>query len=142
MISLCLISIIITIHHLISNTIQHNTMKARVPRVKSSGYQLFGMTISEKSWTYWLAGQLLVSGGFHSAVPALSGLLAGNMYDKDYCSIQTLRFPRPIEVHLDNYFFHDFVCLCLCLCQCLSCFIFCSFALHLFVHIVSNRMTW
>lgn len=78
-------------------------MIARVPRVKSSGYQLFGMMISEKSWTYWLAGQLLVSGGFYSAVPALSGLFIGNMYDKDYCSIQTLRFPRPIEVQYSTF---------------------------------------
>jgi hypothetical protein len=73
-------------------------LTARVPRLKNSGYRLFGLNISEKSWTYLLAGQLLIGGGLHTAAPACCGLLAGYMYDQDYCSIQKFRFPRFIEV--------------------------------------------
>jgi hypothetical protein len=74
------------------------TLTARVPRLKNSGYRLFGLNISEKSWTYLLAGQLLIGGGLHTAAPACCGLLAGYMYDQDYCSIQKFRFPRFVEV--------------------------------------------
>jgi hypothetical protein len=73
-------------------------MTARVPRLKNSGYRLLGLMLSEKSWTYLLAGQMILSGGTRTIIPALSGLLAGYMYDKDYCSMQSYRFPRFIEV--------------------------------------------
>lgn len=71
---------------------------ARVPRLKSSGYQFLGLILSEKSWVYLLTSQLLLSGGIRSMVPALSGYFVGYLYDLDYCSMQTYRFPRFIEV--------------------------------------------
>ena len=76
---------------------------ARVPRLKNSGYQFLGLILSEKSWVYLLATQLLLSGGLRSLVPAISGYLVGHTYNLDYCSMQTYRFPRFIEVRTSVY---------------------------------------
>lgn len=56
------------------------------------------MDLSEKSWIYLLALQLLFSDGVPSVVSALSGLLAGYLYQSDTYGFQNFRLPGIIEV--------------------------------------------
>lgn len=56
------------------------------------------MDLSEKSWIYLLAMQLLLSDGVPSVVSGLSGLLAGYIYQHDAYGFQNLRLPAIVEV--------------------------------------------
>ena len=62
-----------------------------------------GISFSEKSWIYLLAGQLLFSTGLRSLLPAMTGYAVGYVYDRNYFSLQRYRLPRVIEVQM---FFH------------------------------------
>ena len=69
-----------------------------VPKMPSSRhYSLLGVVFSEKSWTYLLAAQLLMSEGLASILPALVGMAAGYLYDVDWFGSQTYRIPQPVE---------------------------------------------
>lgn len=63
----------------------------------SRNYSLLGVVFSEKSWTYLLAAQLLLSEGLASILPALVGMAAGYLYDVDWFGSQTYRIPQPVE---------------------------------------------
>lgn len=76
-----------------------------IPRLHSSKYIILGLTFSEKSWIYLLAGQLALSNGISTLVPALSGLLAGLLYGMDGLGLQQFRLPAFVNVsfHLTCY---------------------------------------
>lgn len=61
-------------------------------------YSFAGLDLSEKSWIYLLALQLLLSDGVPSALAAGTGLLAGYLYEVDGYGLQSWRLPRFIEV--------------------------------------------
>ena len=75
-----------------------------IPKMHSSQYALMGFEFSEKSWIYLLGCQLLLSDGIASIVAALSGLLAGYLYDQDGYGIQSYRLPARLVVS-DRYFY-------------------------------------
>lgn len=63
----------------------------------SAHYSLLGLVFSEKSWTYLLATQLLLSEGLASIIPGLVGIAAGYLYDVDWFGSQRFRIPQPLE---------------------------------------------
>eukprot|EP01038_Epipyxis_sp_PR26KG_P016494 gene16494-22514_t len=68
-----------------------------IPKLHSSQFSVFGMEFSEKSWIYFLSLQLLLSDGVESIAAALSGFVAGYIYDTDGYGLQNFRLPRRIE---------------------------------------------
>ena len=70
------------------------------PAVSSSKYACMGasITVSEKSWIYLTAGQLLLCEGLGSMIAAGSALAAGYIYSIDSFGIQRFRLPLVIEV--------------------------------------------
>jgi hypothetical protein len=69
-----------------------------VPKTSTPQYSILGLTISEKSWTYLLAIQLVLGENISSIIPAVAGLLAGYLYIQDHTKkLQKFRLPRSIE---------------------------------------------
>jgi len=77
-----------------------HTVPGHIPKLHSAQYSILGMDLSEKSWIYLLALQLLFSDGVPSVVSALSGLLAGYLYQSDTYGFQGFRLPGVIEVRI------------------------------------------
>ena len=69
-----------------------------IPKLHSTQYAILGMDLSEKSWIYLVAAQLLFSDGVPSVVSGLSGMLAGYLYETDGFGLQSFRLPRFVEV--------------------------------------------
>ena len=64
-----------------------------VPKTQSSLTSMRGMlSISEKSWVYLLAFQLLLSEGWSSFLVGMCGTLAGTVYMMEGTGIQKLRW--------------------------------------------------
>lgn len=61
-------------------------------------YVLAGVTFSEKSGIYLLAGQVLFSEGLSSIAAACCGILIGLLYDRNLLSMQRFRLPQFVEV--------------------------------------------
>ena len=95
---------------------------ARIPKLHGTEYHFMGISFSEKSWIYLLAGQLLFSTGLRSLLPALTGYAVGYAYDINYFSLQGYRLPRVIEVQKSHS--HDHI-----LISCLM--IFCILIYHI-----------
>ena len=70
-----------------------------IPKLHSTQYSFAGFDLSEKSWIYLLALQLILSDGVPSMVSASAGWLAGYTYEKDGYGMQNWRLPRVIEVY-------------------------------------------
>lgn len=69
-----------------------------IPKTSTPQYSILGLTISEKSWTYLLATQLVFGENISSIIAAVAGLLAGYLYIQDHTKkLQTFRLPRSIE---------------------------------------------
>ena len=69
-----------------------------VPKVGTPQYSILGLIISEKSWTYLLASQLVLGESTSSIVAAVSGLVAGYLYIQDHTKkLQKFRLPKLIE---------------------------------------------
>ena len=72
------------------------THAARVPKLHATTVAGF-VQLSEKSWTYLLAGQLLLCDGWDSMCVALVGLAVGYMYNQDESRLQKMRLPAKAE---------------------------------------------
>lgn len=72
-----------------------------IPKLRPSNYSIMGfsMLLSEKSWFYLLASQLLLSDGMSSFIPGLSGLLAGYTYFVEGFNLSSFRIPSFFEVN-------------------------------------------
>jgi len=71
---------------------------AHIPKTVLPNFTFLGfIAISEKSWIYLLALQLLFSNGLSSVSAAVGGLLAGALYEQDGFNIQSWRLPTAIE---------------------------------------------
>jgi hypothetical protein len=72
----------------------------RIPKVMTGEYQyhVLGMAVSEKSWIYLLTAQLLFGAGVRSFIPAVAGTIFGYLYDRNFLRLQSIRFPRAVEV--------------------------------------------
>jgi hypothetical protein len=69
-----------------------------VPKVGTPQYSILGLIISEKSWTYLLASQLVLGENISSIVSAIAGLVAGYLYIQDHTKkLQKFRLPKIIE---------------------------------------------
>ena len=69
-----------------------------VPHIGSPQYSILGLVISEKSWTYLLASQLVLGESISSIVAAAAGLVAGYLYIQDHTKkLQKFRLPKAIE---------------------------------------------
>jgi len=68
-----------------------------IPKLHSTQYSFAGFDLSEKSWIYLLALQLILSDGVPSMVSASAGWLAGYTYEKDGYGMQNWRLPRVLE---------------------------------------------
>jgi len=68
-----------------------------VPALYPIRYSALGLRLSEKSWIYLLAGQLLFSDSFDSILSGASGLIVGYAYIKDFFHIQSYRLPPSVE---------------------------------------------
>jgi membrane associated rhomboid family serine protease len=69
-----------------------------IPKLHATQYSFAGLDLSEKSWIYLLAMQLMVSDGVPSIAAASTGLLAGYLYETDGFGLQSWRLPGFIEV--------------------------------------------
>jgi len=69
-----------------------------VPKLHYSQYAIGGLELSEKSWVYLLALQLMFSDGVPSVAAAVPGLMAGCLYEMDGFGFQEYRIPAQIEV--------------------------------------------
>lgn len=69
-----------------------------VPKLHSTEYSILGISLSEKSWTYLLAGQLCLCKGTRSLGPSVIGILVGYLYMVDKNRLQKFRLPTPVEV--------------------------------------------
>jgi hypothetical protein len=72
-------------------------LAARVPKVDAKTTRVFGVAFSEKSLAYLVGLQLMLNDGWHSAIPALSGLVCGVTFASGALGIDQLRFPRPVR---------------------------------------------
>jgi membrane associated rhomboid family serine protease len=69
-----------------------------IPKTSTQQYSLFGLAVSEKSWTYLLALQLVLGENISSIIASLAGLIAGYLYIQDHTKkLQKFRLPRSIE---------------------------------------------
>ncbi|KAI9476445.1 MAG: hypothetical protein EXX96DRAFT_577200 [Benjaminiella poitrasii] len=64
--------------------------------------KMLGTTMSDKTYTYFAAAQLLLSNSMTSAVPCLCGLAAGALYDTND-NIKQWRFPKWIKTFTSKY---------------------------------------
>lgn len=68
-----------------------------IPALSPSQYSFLGLGISEKSWTYLIAAQLMFNSGLASAIPSVVGLIAGMFYISNQMNIQSWRLPSLVE---------------------------------------------
>lgn len=70
-----------------------------IPKTRSSEYLVLGysMMLSEKSWSYLLAAQLMFSDGVNSVFPALTGLVTGHLYTANALNMQSFRISIVLE---------------------------------------------
>lgn len=60
-------------------------------------WSLVGLNLSHKTFFYAILTQLVLCQYPSSLIPCLSGILSGMLYVTDFGSVQSWRFPRPIE---------------------------------------------
>jgi len=64
-----------------------------VPKLNPKLVGVFGVDISDKSMYYAVGAQLLLGGGWATAIPALCGLMAGMLYRRNVLGIQKVMLP-------------------------------------------------
>ncbi len=65
--------------------------------IPSTGrFRLFGLTLTEKFFTYVMGAQLVLTGGAGAGLSALSGLLAGLLYRADALPLKHMVMPPPV----------------------------------------------
>ncbi|ORZ11091.1 hypothetical protein BCR42DRAFT_421547 [Absidia repens] len=66
-------------------------------------FQLFNITLNNKSFLYMLSFQIFISQGIYTIVPCMCGLLAGAFYRSDIANIKQWRFPAQIQSFSIHY---------------------------------------
>ena len=88
-------------------------MIGHVPALYPIQYSVLSLRLSEKSWIYLLAAQLLFSDSWSSILAGASGLIAGYVYLKDLFHVQSYRLPASVEVsHSPVYYFLEWMHCC------------------------------
>lgn len=68
-----------------------------IPTLHPTKLPILGLALSEKSWTYLLACQLIFSDGTDSFGAGISGLIAGYLYTWNGLGLQEYRLPALVE---------------------------------------------
>lgn len=79
-----------------------NHFLVHIPKLFPRRFGVGGIVLSEKSWIYFLAVQLMISNGLSSIIPSFIGIIIGFLYDRDRLSLQSFRLPRFVEVSFRN----------------------------------------
>ena len=76
---------------------------SRVPALYET--RLFNIPMSDKSFVYIIAGQLLLNGGSHSLYAASCGWLSGLLYDYNFFAMKRFRLPATVTDFCSKYIY-------------------------------------
>jgi hypothetical protein len=74
-----------------------------VPKLHQAYFSIFGVSFSDKSFTYFLALQMMLNSGLASVLPATSGLVLGLLYTANVLYLSSFRLPKALTSFCKRY---------------------------------------